>query len=194
MTAAIRGSTELLEKVSRLGKILSLPEPSLRPVDLRSCVDQSIQLVKDAYPERILKQQTRIRGRNGSEPASLTALADELLEEAFVNVYSNCVKYTEGSEVPIETLLEEVDEERGNRTQRFWRVSIVDRGVGVPDDAKGIFIRYRSSHRGKGLGLSIVHALVVGRYSGSVTIRNRVEGDYTQGSCVQMLIPAHPQA
>jgi signal transduction histidine kinase len=186
---AIRGSTELLEKASRLGKILSLPEPSLHPVDLRSCITDSLQLVRDARPDKSINHEMTVGTVRGPGSPAASVLADELLGEAFVNIYSNCVAYTDGSDVPIETLLEEVEEERGSKRTRLWRVSISDHGRGVPDELKGNFTRYRSSPRGKGLGLSIVHALVVDRYSGNLSIKNRVHEDYRKGSCVQLLIP-----
>jgi two-component system, OmpR family, sensor histidine kinase VicK len=189
MKAAIKGSTELLDKASRLGKILALPGGSLRTLDLAECITQSVELTRDSHPEKTIKHDLNIRVREGTRPSSTLILADELLNEAFANVYSNCVAYTEGKEVPIQTLLEEVEEERGGKASQFWRVSVSDHGIGIPDDVKGVFTRYRSSPRGKGLGLSIVHALIVERYSGSLIIKNRVEGDYTKGSCVQMLLP-----
>jgi two-component system sensor histidine kinase VicK len=186
---AIRGSTELLEKASRLGKILSLPEPSLHSVDLRSCITDSLQLVRDSRPDKNINHEMRVGTGAGRGLSEAPALADELLGEAFVNIYSNCVAYTDGNDVPIETLVEEVEEERGGKSTRLWRVSISDHGRGVPDDLKGNFTRYRSSPQGKGLGLSIVHALVVDRYSGGLLIKNRVQEDYRAGACVQLLIP-----
>jgi signal transduction histidine kinase len=49
-----------------------------------------------------------------------------------------------------------------------------------------IFTRYLGTASGAGLGLSIVHALVVERYSGKVAITDRVEGDYTEGTKVEV--------
>jgi signal transduction histidine kinase len=40
--------------------------------------------------------------------------------------------------------------------------------------------------KGSGLGLSIVHSLVVERYKGKVSIKNRVPDDYRKGTTVEI--------
>jgi signal transduction histidine kinase len=78
----------------------------------------------------------------------------------------------------------------GAADTRFWRVKIIDHGKGMHDDEKKkAFVRYQKSSGGSGLGLSIVHALVVTRYAGFVRIDDRVPGDYTRGMSVQVLLP-----
>ena len=72
----------------------------------------------------------------------------------------------------------------------YWKITFTDQGKGIPEKVKGkIFTRYLSTATGAGLGLSIVHALVVGRYSGKVLITDRVEGDYTKGTKVAVWLP-----
>jgi signal transduction histidine kinase len=89
------------------------------------------------------------------------------------------VKYTPGESVFIETLVEE--------EPPYWKVSISDRGKGIEDDRKErAFTRYQNAAKGSGLGLSIVHSLVVERYNGKVGIRNRVPDDYRKGTTVEI--------
>jgi signal transduction histidine kinase len=116
-------------------------------------------------------------------------LADDLLDEVFVNILSNAVKYTDGKRVPIEISLEEVDAESG-APRKCWKVTITDHGKGMANDLKkDDFIRYSPSRKGSGLGLSIVLALVVNRYSGILRFKDRIEGDLTKGTAVEVWLP-----
>ena len=75
--------------------------------------------------------------------------------------------------------------------QQYYKVAITDHGKGIPDVAKGkVFTRYLETARGSGLGLSIVYALVVDRYSGKVRVRNTVEADFRQGTVIELWLPA----
>ena len=70
---------------------------------------------------------------------------------------------------------------------QYWKISITDRGRRIGDETKReVFPRYLSDSRGAGLGMSIVHALVVGRYRGAIRILNRVPDDHTQGTTIEI--------
>ncbi len=124
-------------------------------------------------------------------------LADDLLNEVFTNLFSNSVKYTDGKEVSIvvsitevpdtEVPIDNVDIRQGQSSPAWWKITVTDRGHGIPDQSKGeVFSRYLRGARGTGLGMSIVHALVVDRYAGKIVLRNRVEGDCTQGTSLDI--------
>ena len=49
--------------------------------------------------------------------------------------------------------------------------------------------RYLKTSSGTGLGLSIVYALAVERYFGKLRITNRVEGEYTKGTRIELWLP-----
>ena len=69
------------------------------------------------------------------------------------------------------------------------KISIADRGRGIPDERKNaVFSRYLTSEKGTGLGMSIVYALVVERYGGTIQIKNRVPEDYTQGTRIDIFL------
>ena len=118
-------------------------------------------------------------------------LADNLLEEAFTNILSNSVNYTETDEVPVEVQVEETEEAiLDGKRMPYWKITFTDHGKGIPDKMKDkIFTRYLNTATGAGLGLSIVYALVVERYSGKVTITDRVKGDYAKGTKVEVWLP-----
>jgi signal transduction histidine kinase len=179
LKAAINGSSLLLKRASRLGNVLSQQNAKLFPVDAGVVIKKSLDLIRRATTER-----KTIEISNLPLEATAFVMADDLLDEVFTNIFSNCVKYTEASSVRIEISV--LDGDRPG----FWKISIADHGRGVPDEVKSnIFTRFQKSAKGSGLGLSIVHSLVVDRYHGEVTLRNRVDGDYTQGILVEIFLP-----
>jgi two-component system, OmpR family, sensor histidine kinase VicK len=188
MTTAIEGSTSLIERAKKLGKITSEENVQLRPINVKESLDRSLALVRHANPDR------RIAYSYSSNGLEAQAVCDELLDEAFVNIFSNSVRYTKGNEVPIDVQVSKFDEDgegrdgSANTAKRpYWKIRVTDHGVGVPDEVKEkAFRRYLDSAMGSGLGLSIVRALVVERYAGAVTIKDRVPGRYSEGTVVEI--------
>lgn len=174
---SVDGSTQLVDRAKRLGKILSEGKVKLYPVDLASVMRSAMELAKSAYND--LGKKVDHQSKFESPNSSPRVLADSLLDDVFVNLYSNSIKYTEGQNVHIESTV--TDDEH------FWKVSISDAGKGISNERKGsLFSRYMNSSSGSGLGMSIVYALVVQRFKGKIKVRNRVESDYTQGTIVEM--------
>jgi signal transduction histidine kinase len=210
MLKSIEGSTLLLEKAKKLGKILSEQNPELRPVDLVGSIRRSLDLVKSAFPQKQVNEEIKIMYNNDGDdvrekvgenwrseattiavvgaaaPPPLLVLADDLLEEVFTNLISNVVKYTEGGYVPVEISITKKYEKK-NSKEEYWKVSISDEGRGIPAELKNkVFLRYLETSKGTGLGMSIVHGLVVERYRGRVNISDRVEGDRSKGTVVEI--------
>jgi signal transduction histidine kinase len=75
--------------------------------------------------------------------------------------------------------------------RKCWKVSISDLGEGIPDNVKiSLFSRYtKGAKEANGIGMSIVHALVIGRYGGRVGVRDRVEGNYSKGAVLDVWLP-----
>ena len=184
---ATKGSSDLIDRAKKLGKVLSQTEIDLYPVEVERSLQTSIALIMKAHPERSIKLSASVK--SGSR-----VLADDLLEEVFTNILSNSVNYTERDVVPVEIQVEEQEGALLDGMRRpYWKITFTDHGKGIPDKAKEtIFTRYLNTARGAGLGLSIVHALVVERYSGKVAITDRVEGDYAKGTKVEVWLPKAP--
>ena len=180
---AADGSSNLIQKAKTLSKLMSQDKVPLHGVDLGQSLENALSLVRQANPARVMETIPRL-------PAA-TVLADELLDEAFVNILSNAVEYTEGTKVPIDLRLEEGEGPHGNGGKAdYWKVSITDQGRGIPDERKQLISRrHLDSAKGSGLGLSIVRALVVDRYSGRLELKNRIEGDYKKGTSVEIWLP-----
>jgi signal transduction histidine kinase len=220
---AISGSTELLSKAKRLGKVLAETKPALYEVNLIESINRSSAIVREAHAKKeiiCVNDNSFLSPATSSTTLSHSALAevkkeqhlhvfaDDLLDEVFTNVISNSVKYTDSSQVHLEIKIEEVREHpkealkmeptlqlkdantSGALHSLYWKVSISDRGTGIQDEMKGqVFARYLAQAKGSGLGMSIVHALVVERYKGKITLRNRVPDDYRKGTVVEIWLP-----
>ncbi len=179
---AIRGSTNLIDRTRELGRILSQEEVKLFHYGLDDSFRRALTLIREANPDRELEVTPTRTGAS--------VVADDLLDEVFVNILSNAVKYTDGKRVPIDVSVEEETDAQSGTPAEYWRVTIADHGRGMPMGIqKQGFERYSPSDRGSGLGLSIVHALVVNRYSGILRFRDRVEGDLTKGTAVEICLP-----
>ena len=188
MTSAIDGSTSLIERAKKLGKITFEENVQLGPINLKDSLDRSFALVRDANPGR------HIEFSYSCDDLEAQTVCDELLDEAFVNIFSNSVRYTQGADVSIDVKVEKFGGEGrasegapSTPKQQYWKISVTDHGVGVPEELKEkVFRRYLDSAVGSGLGLSIVRALVVERYGGSVMIRDRVHGRHSEGAVVEI--------
>lgn len=174
---SIDGSTALVDRAAKIGRILEAgSDVPLQPVDVGATIAQSMSIVKKSWPNK--KIEFRAEGENDMG----SIFADEMIGEIFVNIFSNSVKYTESTEVRIDL--------KARLEGDFLRLSIADFGRGIPPDQKrGLFSRYVKNAHGSGLGLSIVHALVVGRYRGKIAVKDRVDGDHTEGTVVELWFP-----
>src|SRR5579875_29149 len=198
LLASIEGSTQLVERAKMLGRVISDKDLAFHPVNLLESIRLAVELVTGAHPERKVNAVVKL----GQKPIAplmsldprqheeIEAMADNLIDEVFANLISNSVKYTEdGEEVFLAIEISKVNDRELKRA--CWKVAIADTGKGIPDDLKhSLFSRYLEGAKGSGLGMSIVHALVVGRYDGRIHVRDRIEHDHTKGTLVELWIPA----
>jgi K+-sensing histidine kinase KdpD len=122
----------------------------------------------------------------GGHPLDINIMAEDLLDEIFINLFSNTIKYTDSSEVKIDVTIRDyfIGE------TKYWMITISDYGKGIPDSMKKeLFERFYSKAKGSGLGLSIVRALVE-RYRGKIWVGDKVYEDYTKGTTFGMIFPA----
>jgi signal transduction histidine kinase len=154
----------------------------LRRTDLGAVLLECARSVSQYYPSRKISCKTEFT-RN-----QYFIEADELVRETFINILTNAVKYDSHEPLQIEMTVESMFE----RNQRYWVVSIADRGRGIPDDVKSvIFDRFSKApkKKGSGMGLHIVKTLAK-RYGGSVWVEDRVQGDFAQGTVFKVKLPA----
>jgi len=110
-----------------------------------------------------------------------------LTRQLFANLVSNAVKYTASGSRPQVTIRSRGDDEPG-----FVRVTVADRGVGLPEGQEELvfdeFHRapgHASDYTGTGLGLSLCRKLVV-RHGGTIHAHN----DPDEGTVFTFTLPA----
>ena len=186
---ALTKSQSLVDSIRRLERLYTQKEDLQLilknipdAIDSAYCtVEQS--LYKDNPNDKRISISINLVHQN---PADLNIIAEDLLEEIFINLFSNSVKYTDTSEVKIDVLIKDyfIGE------AKYWMITISDHGKGIPDSAKKeLFERFYSKAKGTGLGLSIVRTLVE-RYKGKIWVGDRVYEDYTKGTTFEMIFPA----
>jgi signal transduction histidine kinase len=120
-------------------------------------------------------------------------MGEEFLEDVFMNLLDNAVKYDKHEHKVVEVEADRMDAPDGAR----WQFRIKDRGAGVMDrDKRTIFGRFERralSEYGTGLGLSIV-AKATDRCGGRAWVEDRVPGDHSQGACFVVELTAAPPA
>ena len=195
MLQSIDGSTMLVERAKMLGRVISDYEADRYPVNLLLSIKRSMELIVLAAPEKKVNSVIKI-GSSAIAPLEaldtesqiVDVLADDLLDEVFTNLFSNSVKYSAGDAFVGIDLSEEFDKQL---KKRCWKVSISDTGMGIPNELKeSLFSRYLEGAKGSGLGMSIVHALVVGRYGGKIQVSNRIDKDHSKGTLIELLLPS----
>ncbi|MHB1909388.1 MAG: ATP-binding protein [Nitrososphaerales archaeon] len=174
----IRGSTALVERAKKLARLMSEGPVNLHPVELLPVLTRAMVVVKRVAGNKEIESEFQIEGLKNQD---IAVFADDFLIDVFENLYTNASRYTDSQIVSIQTTVEA----HGNKV----KISIADRGRGIPDERKNaVFSRYLTSEKGTGLGMSIVYALVVERYGGTIQIKNRVPEDYTQGTRIDIFL------
>lgn len=187
---ALTKSQTLVDNIRRLERLCSQKDLKLIVKNLPEVINNAHATVEQTLNDNN-PQGKRIRFSLNVADIHLHAtdiniVAEDLIEEIFVNLFSNSVKYTDSSEVKIDILIRDyfIGE------AKYWMITVSDYGDGIPDSTKKeLFERFYSKSKGSGLGLSITKTLVE-RYKGKIWVGDRVYEDYTQGTTFGMVFPA----
>jgi signal transduction histidine kinase len=189
---ALNKSQSLVDNIRRLERLYTQKDLKLTLKNLPDAINNAYTTVDQTlYDNNPQGKRIRfsIKVVDGYCTSDINVIAEDLLEEIFVNLFSNSVKYTESSEVKIDILIREyfIGE------VKYWMITVSDYGKGIPDlMKKDLFERFYSQAKGSGLGLSIVRTLVE-RYRGKVWVGDRVYEDYSKGTTFGMIFPAAGQ-
>jgi signal transduction histidine kinase len=121
-------------------------------VDLKAVIESVLATVRTLADRKGLYLHVAV-------PEGVQALGDEVrLKQILTNLVGNAIKFTDSGGISINCL----------PWSGFWRVSVADTGIGLPDDSRElVFERFRqldpSTTRrfgGTGLGLAIARGLV----------------------------------
>lgn len=176
---------DLVQKVRRLSLIRSAGAAELLRVDLAAAVRSQISKVIDQHPDKKVKESF------GAMPANCYVLANDLIGDLFGNIISNAIVHNHSDEAEVSVSIEGLVD--GFSSKTYWKVSIADNGLGIPEEQKvrifDITSRIGESVGRTGIGLSVVHAIAA-QYGGSVWVEDRRPSDSSKGSVFQVLLPA----
>ncbi len=186
---ALTKSQSLVDSIRRLERLYAQKDLKLIQKNLPDAINNAHGTVEQTLYDNN-PQGKRIKFSlnvvDSLHATDINVIAEDLIEEVFVNLFSNSVKYTDLAEVKIDALI------RGYfiGEVKYWMITVSDHGKGIPDSMKKeLFERFYSKAKGSGLGLSIVKTLVE-RYKGKIWVGDRVYEDYTQGTTFGMIFPA----
>jgi two-component sensor histidine kinase len=183
---ALTRSQSLVDNIRRLERLYGQKDLKLVLKNLPESINNAYSTVKQTlYDNNPHGKKISISMTHG-HPMDINIMAEDLLDEIFINLFSNTVKYTDSSEVKIDVMIKDyfIGE------AKYWMITISDYGKGIPDSMKKeLFERFYYKAKGSGLGLSIVRALVE-RYRGKIWVGDRVYKDYTKGTIFGMIFPA----
>jgi two-component sensor histidine kinase len=183
---ALTRSQSLVDNIRRLERLYGQKDLKLVLKNLPESINNAYSTVKQTlYDNNPHGKKISISMTHG-HPMDINIMAEDLLDEIFINLFSNTVKYTDSSEVKIDVMIKDyfIGE------AKYWMITISDYGKGIPDSIKKeLFERFYYKAKGSGLGLSIVRALVE-RYRGKIWVGDRGYKDYTKGTTFGMIFPA----
>jgi signal transduction histidine kinase len=186
---ALNRSQSLVDNIRRLERLHMQKDLKLILKNLPNAINNACSTVEQAlYDNNPHGKSIRMcmNLEHGLQPADINIIAEDLLEEIFINLFSNSVRYTDSPEVKIDVLI--MDYFIGEA--KYWMINLSDYGKGIPDSMKNdLFDRFYSKAKGSGLGLSIVRTLVE-RYKGKIWVGDRVYQDYTKGTTFGVIFPA----
>ena len=180
----IKQTASLIENVKKLTKIGVMNTKEFAPVNLTEVLRKTASGLENSFPGKSISVKLNV-------PDSSYVQANSLVEELFVNLLSNSVKYDPHEEVEIDVDCEKINEDG----RPIWRICISDKGHGVPDEKKQLlfqkYVRLKPDAKspGTGLGLSICRALV-DKFGGRVWVEDRVPGKSELGARFCLTLPA----
>ncbi|AKB85515.1 GAF domain-containing protein [Methanococcoides methylutens] len=158
---------DMIENAARFAKLDTFEDIEFQEMDLALVIESVIGNFRPNIDERQMNVEFDPKG-------SYPAKVNPMVEDVFSNLLSNAIKYSPDKEWILISIFDAGDE---------WKVSVTDRGEGVPDENKPeLFERFKrvtkKGIKGTGLGLAIVKK-IIDLHGGSVGVEDNPEG---QGS------------
>lgn len=179
----IRQTAELIERVRKLTRIGVMDPKDFAAIDLVEVLEKIAAGVENSFPGKGVSVNLRL-------PDSARVTANRLVEEIFLNLVTNAVKYDPHPDVEVDVDCEKTIEVG----KPSWKICVADHGIGVPDDKKGLlfqkYLRLKPDAKiaGTGLGLSICKALT-DKFGGRIWVEDRVPHKSELGAKFCVVLP-----
>ena len=151
----VRQTNDLSRIVDEFSRFARMPEPDKKPEDIIQIINSAISLQETGLPEISFKKRI-------IDGPILFELDKTMISQALINLLKNAgesietrISKHESSNVfgQIEIIVES--------KESFLKISIVDNGVGLPEDRTRLFEPYVTTREsGTGLGLAIVKKII----------------------------------
>ncbi|MFW9962822.1 MAG: sensor histidine kinase [Candidatus Sifarchaeia archaeon] len=172
---------ELIRNVRQIGMSEEIALENRAPLDL-------VQSIRNSFENAFLPlHRQSIEFSINRDLGECYVYAHQLIEGIFTNLFRNAIQYSSNKK-----RIEVEIEKKRNQEKEFWLTRVIDFGCGIePKKKANLFNRFMSGAEGTGLGLSVVKTLTE-VFGGKITVEDRVQGDYSQGSVFIVTLPAAP--
>ncbi|MFX0108047.1 MAG: PAS domain S-box protein [Candidatus Hodarchaeota archaeon] len=169
--------TSNAKKLARIAR----EEADLLKTDIHKPLHESIQMIKDSFPDRTFEIHSDVREEE------FFIMADEFFVDVFYNLLHNSTRLDTNTAVLLH-IHASPDSKEG-----LMKLTIEDQGPGIDDDLKeAVFSRLEVKPKQRsGLGLTLVKQIIT-RYSGDIWVEDRVQGDYRKGTRFVIQLPTAP--
>ena len=178
----VRNNARLIDNIRKLAKVRTMADSNFVPSDLQKAVANATDIVTKTIVDR------KVTVLSALSPGTHYVMANDYLNDVFLNVLSNAVKFDTSTRVRVDVNIDDEASPQGDS----WLISVVDRGRGIPDDRKSVvFERFATGVtgvKGFGLGLSIVSAIVK-KFGGRIWVEDRIKGDASKGTVFKIMLP-----
>ena len=182
--ASVDHAGRFLNDVLQLVKLGNAENLNLRETDLEEMVTHAISTVSSTYSQRRLDIRTSFDG--GAKMVRGT----DLLEEVFVNLFTNAIKYNGSETVEISV----ASHREGNDGNGNILVSVTDNGRGIsPERLATIFNRFSTGSSGSGIGLSLAKGIMES-IGGSISAGPRITGEHSKGTVFTLRFLPHSES
>ena len=151
----VRQTNDLSRIVDEFSRFARMPEPDKKSMDIIQIINSAISLQENGLPEISFK-------KNIVDGPIMFELDETMISQALINLVKNAGESIESrirkSELPhvlgqIKVIAKPLDS--------FLKISIVDNGLGLPEDRARLFEPYVTTREnGTGLGLAIVKKII----------------------------------
>jgi signal transduction histidine kinase len=178
----LKQGKELIRNIRKFSEIESIDLP-IENIDVKKSFEDSLKLLKSDFEDKTIVSTVI------SKNESIYALSNDLIDEIFMNLLINAVKYNQSDPIEIEGVFSKIFIEK----QYYIKIEIKDNGIGIPDDKKEIIFEkgHFSLKGGKGLGfgLSLVRN-IINKLNGKIWVEDKIPGNPSKGSNFIILLPA----